>query len=220
MQLRPESSMGNQGSTSGEASLTKSAAKTPGEISHKRIPNESEPLQGQKRLSDPPERRGVERREILREEANRAMVYFDLTADYDGQPPLKTRRVGPQKYNTTNALTKDSTSPQTTPQPKTESPGAGNLVECTISSSGSPHEDEIDNIQRNGSHIKSSGDFYNFGEEDSEADYTSEAHQKPKNMPFVDEGYGSFTTSQEWNNHALELSEADLAEQLINFDNL
>jgi hypothetical protein len=220
MHLQPGASMGNQGSRSGEGNLTKSAAKTPGQISHERIPNESERLRGQKRLSDPPERRGVKRREIVREEAKQAMVYFDLTAEYDGQRPLKIRRVGPQKSDITDALTTDSTSPQITPQPKIESPGAGNLIECTISSSGSRHEDEIDNIQRNGSHITSSDDFYNFGEEDSEADYTSEAHQKPKNMPFVDEGYGSFTTSQEWSDHAVELSEADLAEQLINFDNL
>lgn len=220
MHLQPESNMGNQGGRSGEGSLMESAAKTPGQISQERIPNESEPLRGQKRLSDPSSRRGVERREVVREEAKRAMVHFDLTVDYDGQPPLKIRRVGPQKYDTTNALTKDSTSPQIPPQPKTESPGAENLVECTTSSSGSPLEDGIGTTQRNGSHIKSSDDFYNFGEEDSGADHTSEAHQKPKNMPFVDEGYGSFTAGQEWNNCALELSESDLAEQLISFDNL
>jgi len=65
-----------------------------------------EPLQSRKRPLELPERKGVEQRETVLEEFERANSYLDLTCDSDDQPALKIRRVELQNYETMAAAKK------------------------------------------------------------------------------------------------------------------
>ena len=182
-----------------------------------------EPLQSRKRPLELPERKGVEQRETVLEEFERANSYLDLTCDSDDQPALKIRRVELQNYETMAAAKKDdhgvpfdfkSTS-------KNALPRANNLVDYTGSRSRLVLEEDRKKTQTN-PYIAhdSGGDIKKIGKEGSAAGNTSESTPRPEKMPFVDEGSNSSNISQELETRTLDLAEADLAEQLVNSESL
>lgn len=219
--------MGNQETSLGKDTATTNTAKMPGQVSHKRLStriddipidprlleadqsatHEGQPLRDHKRPLEPPEIR-----EVVVQKAKRARECIDLTADIDGQPSFKTRSIRPPQKGIFKTLT---------PQFKNESPDLDSLGVYSTYSTKSPQAYDFNGMSSKLFHAQGSDHFYQVGEEDAETDDTSKAHEIPKNMPFVDEGYGgSFTASQERNMNPLGLSEVDLASRLINSDQL
>ena len=180
-----------------------------------------EPLQSRKRPLDLPERKGVEPREVVLEEFRRANSYLDLTSDSDNQPALKVRKVGPQNDETVRGSREgaDGIPIHFKPLTKNELPRANNLVEYTGSRNGSAAEEDSKKTQKNTCITNvNTDDIKNIREGESASGNIR--WPRPEKMPFVDEGYGSFSASQDGETRSLDLLEADLAEQLINSDRL
>jgi hypothetical protein len=177
-----------------------------------------EPLQSRKRLLDLPERKGVEPREVVLEEFRRANSYLDLTCDSDNQPALKVRKVGLQNHETVRGSREgaDGIPVHLKPLTKNELPRANKLVEYTGSRNGSAAEEDSKMTQKNTCITNvNADDIKNIREEESASGNIPGFQPRPEKMPFVDEGYGSFSASQEREIRFLDLAEAELAEQLI-----
>jgi hypothetical protein len=177
-----------------------------------------EPLQSRKRPLDLPERKGVEPREVVLEKFRRANSYLDLTCDSDNQPALKVRKVGLQNHETVRGSREgaDGIPVHLKPLTKNEWPRANNLVEYTGSRNGSAAEEDSKMTQKNTCITNvNADDIKNIREEESASGNIPGFQPRPEKMPFVDEGYGSFSASQEREIRFLDLAEAELAEQLI-----
>ena len=156
-------------------------------------------------------------RDTVREEAKSADVYIDLTPDSDEDRPSKMRRLN--LHNTDFLRTK------LTPQAKEDSlvlQLRGHLVGYTISSSGSPENEHDDkgvspNAKSIHCHVTKNSNDESI---EPSVQNASQSQQHSKILPFIDEGYGSFSADQKNVEDSLQLTEEDLAEQLISSDKL
>jgi hypothetical protein len=178
-----------------------------------------QPRERAKRTWPPPSRR-----ETVLPHLKRKGVFVDLTEVSDGQPPTKLRGIGMRRIDVIPNSRYDVAVRTLTPKLKEESPVTylqRNLVGYSASSCGSPDGEHGRNLRETISDAKkTNATGTNQKKDESNVEQAFQRQQTSKTLPFADEGYGSFSASQENLHCDSNLTEEDLARKLVTSDDL